>query len=428
MPPFLYLSLLTLFPPSIYSIHQSPSPPTPSIIIPMVRRTSSIHSYSPAHIVDSMHRYTVPDYLSPMTSPPLPPSLLQIQIDTNPNTGQPQYVTPIRNFFNTQYTIDIAVGRPDDVYSFIIDTGSGTTLLNEKRCKSKTCKERKQFDSSKSKDYSPFGNIVNIKYAKGGVTIELAKDTFFFQDMKITNQEFGVVLNEDGLYKSASYDGIVGFSYPPLSDGTKPFFDRIIEMGLLAKNIFSMYLSRDVNVQSELYLGGFNSNVLLSPVIYHPVTIRKWWTLALDKVLIGGRDSGLCGPTFECHIIMDTGSSLMASPPSALNKLLTLINSYSDCTNINKFPDITFVISGVYYSLQAFEYVLTTADTIRYDAFPNRWSKISEGECSFAFSMFDLGKESNVWIAGDIFLTKFMAIYDRDNDRVGLALAKQSKN
>ncbi len=373
--------------------------------------------------LDTLHRMLNKSYTSPIISATLPLSL--IQLDVNLDKDEALYANQIKNFFNTQYTIDVSVGNPQDKYTFIIDTGSGTTLLNEKRCSTFGCRSRKSFDSKSSKQYVPFGKLIRINYAKGGVTIEIGKDDFFFQDLRITNQEFGVILKEDGLFQAASYDGIIGFSYPTLSDSTKPFFDRIIEMGVLPKNIFSMYLSRDRDVKkSKLFLGGYDSSLIDGPIKYHPVVKKSWWTLKLDRVLIANQDSGLCGEVRPCQIIMDTGSSLMATPPWALNTLLSQISRYSDCRNINGFPDITFVIGGENYVLKGWEYTLTTMNSIKYDNEVNKHNTLGEGDCTFGFSLFDVGKNNNVWIAGDIFLTKYFTIYDRDNDRVGLALAK----
>jgi len=48
--------------------------------------------------------------------------------------------------------------------------------------------------------------------------IELGKDDFYFCDLKIAEQEFGSIIDESGVFGSASYDGILGLSYPVLSD------------------------------------------------------------------------------------------------------------------------------------------------------------------------------------------------------------------
>ena len=48
--------------------------------------------------------------------------------------------------------------------------------------------------------------------------IELGEDNFYFIDLKIKDLEFGSIISEDGVFSSASYDGILGMSYPSLSD------------------------------------------------------------------------------------------------------------------------------------------------------------------------------------------------------------------
>ena len=82
--------------------------------------------------------------------------------------------------------------------------------------------------------------------------------------------EFGSIITEDGVFNQASYDGILGLSYPSLSDSTLPFFDRIIQKEVLPHNIFSIYLSRDKHV-SFMYLGGYDKNFFSGPIQYHKV-------------------------------------------------------------------------------------------------------------------------------------------------------------
>lgn len=425
-----------------------PSPRrTPKPISLPLHRTSSEPTPAHIHLLDSLHR-TLPGYHSPLTTAPLAAHLgaslgtdlgtklkttlagpLQsfIQLDMDPSKA-PLYSKPLKDHFNTQYTLSLGVSNPNPAshFSFILDTGSGTTLLNDKRCHTSGCKKRKAFDSAKSPHYSAFGKLVRIRYAKGAVTIELGKDNVFMGDLKVTNQELGVVLKEKGLFTSASYDGIIGFAYPSLSENTKPFFDRIIEMKALPRNVFALYMSRRApSYSSRLFLGGWPSSVLAGPLHYHPVVKKSWWTLSLDKVLVGGKNTGLCTKKTKCKIIMDTGSSLMATPPWALAPLLSKLNKYSTCKDILSYPEITFIIGGKRYSLNAYEYVLTSTQKIGYKKRPNKGKKIDVGGCTFGFSMFDVGKE-NVWIAGDIFLTKYFTVYDRDKDRVGIGLAKKN--
>ena len=76
------------------------------------------------------------------------------------------------------------------------------------------------------------------------------------------------------------------------------------------------------------------------------------------------------------------------------------------------------MINGHEYDLEPFEYILTDGNSLKYDD-----KERDVPICGFAYSMFDVGPTMNVWIAGDIFLTKYFSIYDRKHDQVGLALA-----
>jgi hypothetical protein len=87
---------------------------------------------------------------------------------------------------------------------------------------------------------------------------------------------------------------------------------------------------------------------------------------------------------------------------------------------LRQYPTIKFWLEGIdgkpkMYVLEPYEYVLTDESMITYE-------ETDDPEiCSFGISIFDVGDE-NVWIAGDIFLTKYFSVYDRDKDLVGLAL------
>lgn len=363
--------------------------------------------------LDMFHTKMVENFTSPIKTASVS-SFLESELDLD--AMNPIYARRIFNYFNSQYTTQVAIDEEGNSFQLIIDTGSGTTLLNDVRCASEGCKTRKAVDTSRLPSYRPLHVGVEIAYAKGGVRIELGAVDFFIQSQRVTGMEFGSIISESAVFGDASYDGILGLSYPELADGTVPFFDRLLQLNVLPRGVFSVFLSRGGGGDaSRLFLGGYEASYFRDPLIYHPVVRKSWWTLGLDAVLLNGEDTKLCAPRAPCEIIMDTGASLMAAPPAIFGALISRMSEGADCMRPETFPTITFVIGGEHYALEPFEYLLSDHANIQYEKGANEL-------CSIGFSIFDVDV-AEVWIAGDIFLSKYFSVYDRDHDRVGLALA-----
>ena len=168
----------------------------------------------------------------------------------------------------------MAVGSQNNFFKFIIDTGSGTMLLNDKKCSSKECCKRKQFDSQNSPSYEPIHQEVRINYGKGFVELEMGKETIFFKEKLIHGMTFGFIVKEDNVFKEASFEGILGLSYPALAEG-EPFFDKLMDLKILPKNIFALYLTKTINNnKSKLLFGGISEKYYHRPLVYHKV-IKK---------------------------------------------------------------------------------------------------------------------------------------------------------
>ena len=153
------------------------------------------------------------------------------------------YPKNLHNYYNAQYSVDMAIGSPNNKFRLIIDTGSGCTLINDSRCMSTNCKTRKAFNINKSDHLSKKDKQFKISYAQGEVLMEIVSDYFFFGNDKM-EQEFGLILVESKIFEKSSFDGILGLSYKELAQSTVPFFDNLMNTNFLDKPVFSIYLER----------------------------------------------------------------------------------------------------------------------------------------------------------------------------------------
>jgi hypothetical protein len=287
----------------------------------------------------------------------------------------------ILNVHNVQYLIRVAVGKPDNFFKVILDTGSTNNLLISKKCQTSGCKEHKQWEPTSDSNAGPAPRLLaksadgedlatdHIIFGSGSVDIEYMTDTWWLSGLKVENQTFGAVVNEEDVFEDSAFDGLLGIAYPGLSagnPGSKPIFDNVIEQKLLKKNVFSLYISRSSKDSSRFWLGGVNEKYIKGypnhQINYHSVIIKSWWTLKLDKILVNGQDTGLCSLTPEtlsqnCAIIIDSGTSNMAAPTEALPKFQRILENIGKGKLIEDWPTVTLVIDGKHYDLEGNEYV-----------------------------------------------------------------------
>ena len=68
-------------------------------------------------------------------------------------------------------------------------------------------------------------------------------------------------------------------------------------------------------------LGGIDHSLITSPIKYYDIASRDYWSIKADNILLDGKDLGFC-PDHDCKLIFDTGTSLITTPTTHLNKLL----------------------------------------------------------------------------------------------------------
>ncbi|KAF6292704.1 cathepsin E [Rhinolophus ferrumequinum] len=326
---------------------------------------------------------------------------------------------PLINYLDMEYFGTISIGSPPQNFTVIFDTGSSNLWVPSVYCTSSACKTHARFYPSQSNTYSASGSHFFIQYGTGSLSGIIGADHVSVEGLTVVSQQFGESVTEPGqTFVSAEFDGILGLGYPSLAvGGVTPVFDNMMAQNLVDVPMFSVYMSSgpEGNTDSELIFGGYDHSHFSGSLNWVPVTKQGYWQIALDTIQVGGVVM-FCSE--GCQAIVDTGTSLITGPSDEIKQLQKAIGAepvdgeYAvECDYLNVMPDVTFTINGVPYTLQPTAYTLL--DFVNGMKF-----------CPSGFQGLDIQPPAGpLWILGDVFIRQFYSVFDRGDNRVGLAPA-----
>ena len=281
-------------------------------------------------------------------------------------------------------------------------------------------------------------------------------DTLTIGGLKLSNVTFAEATDEPGIaFAMTKFDGILGLGYPALSvDGSQTVFAALYDSGALAEPLFSFYLQRKAGGGSGggltdppddggvLMLGGVDPQYYTGPIHYVPVIRKAYWQFEMGSVKVGSNSI-----VTKTTAIADTGTSLLIGPKDQVKALIDAIGITSTsgddggkggddggkgggkggsgggmdsgggeqyqvpCEKVGELPTLSFDIGGVTYELSGEEYVLQV-------------SAFGKATCLLGVQGMDVPPPAGpLWILGDVFLSKYLSVYDFGKDRVGFATA-----
>jgi cathepsin D len=271
----------------------------------------------------------------------------------------PMTTVELKNFANTQFVGSVGVGTPPQYLDVIFDTGSANFWVNSALCEEESCEKRAAYDHSKSRDFQELGDYLEVEFGTGIVEGVINADTVTIAGIVIKSQKIGEITDEVGdVFSQSKFSGILGLAFPSMAAfDFKPVFDSMMSQGVLTSNIMSFYYSLDFSEHSSLTLGAIDHSKFKGSLTWVPLikNLEFYWLIQIDDVRIGDKSLGVCNS--GCRAAVDTGTSLLTAPSSAMLQMMNEIDL--DCQALYKVPDIVFVINGQDYAIPAEDYVLT---------------------------------------------------------------------
>ncbi|XP_055979518.1 chymosin-like [Sorex fumeus] len=316
---------------------------------------------------------------------------------------------PLTNFLDCQYFGKIQIGTPPQEFTVVFDTGSSDLWVPSVYCQSDACQNHHRFNPAKSSTFQNMHKPLSIAYGTGSMQGILGYDTVTVSNIVDTHQTVGLSTVEPGdVFTYSEFDGILGLAYPSLaSEYSVPVFDNMMDKHLVAQDLFSVYMSRN-GPGSMLTLGAIDHSHYTGTLHWVPVTVQQYWQFTLDSVTVDGVVVACEG---GCQAILDTGTSMLVGPSNDILNIQSVIGATQgqygefdiNCGNLSKMPSVVFEINGKKYPLP-----------------PSAYTSEDQGVCT---SGFQGETDSDQWILGDVFIREYFSVFDRANNRLGLAKA-----
>jgi hypothetical protein len=148
-----------------------------------------------------------------------------------------------------------------------------------------------------------------------------------------------------------------------------------------------------------------------SPLIFVPLSHHGFWQVALLGIRVDETSLRLC--TSGCHMLVDSGTSLITGPPLQVDLLLKELQISPDCFNIHQLPSVLIELDGVILALEPQDYVIRLR------------SKLGQVSCAPSFTRLEISPPRGpLWVVGDVFLRRFFTAFDRRLHQIGFAEAR----
>lgn len=328
------------------------------------------------------------------------------------------------------YSLDVTVGRIGPL-SLLVDTGSPAVVVQGDF--EDTAAASSNFlgtDKAGSSTIHYGGSTVSGAVSRSRLCFDHAiesKSPGSSAAACISNFPVFEVTQKDSGFSQLGLDGVLGLgpasgeSNLGLTGMDQTLLEGLANAGVGAAQVFGLYISPGPFFgPSELSLGGYDTTKILQGAelqfiqLAQPASGR--WELPVQSLKLAPADGSapqavdVCQGRGDCRALLDSGTSQLPSVPQLNDALGRMVRDAEtgDCKKLDVMPDILIEFAGgAVFKLGPENYVL------------------DRGMCSLAveeMSTEELSRQKNLaLILGEPFFRRVYAVFDKGQDRVGLA-------
>lgn len=355
--------------------------------------------------------------------------------------------------YKTAYSGKVYLGFPaSQVFTVVFDTGSGHFFIPSMACLSEACQNLSRYNRTASgtavdinddgTEASPYQerDQVAVTYGTGEVSGEFVREVVCLGEAPRSphiseDQHHCTMLRvitarqmSKEPFSKFNFDGVLGLSLHALALHPEFNFFHQLTQDRHMEPVFAVWLSTSDEIQSEITFGGHDAHRRTAPMSWVPVAFpqRGYWQVSIHGITIGNTTLPICQAA-SCTAVLDSGTSLLGVPSSALMELRDGLSrvvpgkpTTMDCRDFPG-PSLVFHLAdGLNIELDGSDYSRPAA------ALVNQSNGEQEVVCRASLLPIEVPSlGSKVFLWGEPVLRRYYTAYDTRNFQIGFAPAAQ---
>ena len=312
-------------------------------------------------------------------------------------------------------------GTPPQTFQLLFDTGSSWTWVNDASCS--TCPGSNRFDRSQSSSYRSTDTEYELEYGSGRGKARLGYETV---RADLGNEGYAVSGHPLLLMKKSlgmwalRADGLVGLAFNSLCDGQITLVENFKSQGIIDNSVFAIYFNDTKGkgeLSSSISFGTWDTHKYSYGQEFTYIRVYSQsglWTFVLNSVLFGTEEVIEDGKGQAS--ILDSGTSYLMCPNSHFEVIRKAVCATRMCE---------LAVDLIAFPCVASDIALLPVMTFRLDGndfelLPSFYVEEEQGMCRVLLA------PGEFWILGAAFLRSYYALFDMENERIGLALSVNS--